>query len=189
MRSIYRGIIGFFCVAALAGLLIPPPVVAEDVVSDELLEVPPPKAEVITPEPSSEYVWIPGYWERDPGTWTWIKGHWDKPPDNNAHWKPGYWVWQEGKWHWNRGHWEALNTEFIVPDALAIPETLDEIVPPKPSSTDSWVPGYWEWDGTWIWMPGYWTTKPDPNAVWVVGQWEKYDKSGWRWIGGHWEVK
>ena len=34
---------------------------------------PPPKQEVIAVEPSPQYVWIPGNWEREPNKWVWVR--------------------------------------------------------------------------------------------------------------------
>ena len=52
----------------------------EEVIVDELIPIPELEFEVITEEPGDDYVWIGGYWERDPEEWTWTKGHWASHP-------------------------------------------------------------------------------------------------------------
>ncbi len=66
---------------------------------------PPPNADVVTPQPASNALWIPGYWSFDGARYSWIPGHWEIPPPDAssyvaAHWEnrargyvyvPGYW--------------------------------------------------------------------------------------------------
>ncbi len=66
---------------------------------------PPPVADVVTPAPVANAVWIPGYWSFDGGRYSWVAGHWEIPPMNThtyvaAHWEnqgsgyffvPAYW--------------------------------------------------------------------------------------------------
>jgi hypothetical protein len=159
------------------------------VIADEPLPAPARKAEVITEEPSPEYVWVPGDWEREQDDWTWVEGHWEKPPHKNAHWQRGHWQWDKDYWRWLRGHWVTGSVGWIVDDIIEIPELLTETKPPKPGGENHWVAGYWEWNGKWTWIPGYWTSLPDPAAEWVAGHWEAYGTGGgWRWIAGHWQV-
>jgi hypothetical protein len=162
-----------------------------DIWTAEVIPIPKPKGETITPEPGPGYVWIPGYWERSPDTWDWISGHWAKPPDKKAHWVNGYWQWDEGKWHWMAGHWAVSNVGagMFVEQPVAIPALLNEPRPPKPDNTNRWVPGYWEWDGTWFWMPGYWSAKSDVDANWVSAGWTAAGDLGYKWTAGHWTVK
>jgi hypothetical protein len=162
-----------------------------DIWVEDLIPIPAPKQEVITEEPGEDYVWIPGYWERYPDEWEWIAGHWEKPPHKKAHWVNGSWRWEEGKWHWNPGHWMVsyLGTGLFVNEPLSSPPLLEETRPPKPSDYNHWVPGYWEWDGTWFWMPGYWTARTDVDAKWVPAGWTEAGEFGYKWTAGHWGLK
>src|SRR5262245_55825579 len=81
---------------------------------DQPIAAPPPKAEFITPEPSKEHVWIPGYWEREPNQWVWVQGHWDRPPLLPARWVTGYWKVKENRYHWHQGHWAIAENGVIV---------------------------------------------------------------------------
>jgi len=164
---------------------------AEAIIIEDPVDVPELREEIIEVEPSNEHIWIPGYWEREAGKWTWSKGHWGKPPHKKAHWVKGHWIHHEGKWQWHKGHWAVVpfREGYIVDEILDIPVRLKEVQPPKPTYKDHWVPGYWEWNGTWHWIHGHWTNKPHPNAEWVAGHWEKHGKGGWRWIAGHWNER
>lgn len=162
---------------------------AEVVVVDDLLAIPEDRVEVITVEPSHEYVWVPGYWERDPGKWTWAKGRWEIPPDRQVRGADGHWRYDMAKWRWMRGHWKVASLGYIVDEFIAVPVGLDEVRPQRPSRRHHWVSGYWEWDGYRFWKPGYWTLKPHPHAEWVPGHWDAYGLTGWRWITGHWNVR
>jgi hypothetical protein len=66
---------------------------------------PPPREEMRTTSPSSESVWVPGYWRWDNG-WVWIQGRWESPPERMATWVPGYWVQQGNTWVWYPGRWQ-----------------------------------------------------------------------------------
>jgi hypothetical protein len=65
----------------------------------------PPVADVMTPAPAPNALWIPGYWSYDGARYTWVAAHWEMPPPNAhayvvAHWEnrgnayafiPSYW--------------------------------------------------------------------------------------------------
>jgi len=170
-------------------LLVPTGAVAKEIIVDELIPIPPPEEEIVTVRPSTSDVWIPGYWERQPDTWTWIKGRWEKPPHKHAHWQKGQWSWQEGTWAWHPGHWVVANQGWVVDEMIDVPDPLYEMKPPKPSDKDHWVAGHWDWAGSWFWVPGYYTTKPKPDAEWVPGAWLPLADGGYWWMGGHWTVK
>jgi hypothetical protein len=167
------------------------PATYTDVWTEDLIPIPEPKEEIMTPEPGEDYVWIPGNWERSPDTWQWVTGHWEKPPHKKAHWVNGSWQWEEGKWHWMPGHWMVsyMDQGLFTTEPIAAPALIQETPPPRPTDKDHWVPGYWEWDGTWFWMPGYWTTKSDVDAKWVLPAWTKAGSLGYKWTAGHWVVK
>ena len=167
---------------AIAGL-------SAEVIVDEFIDIPDDKVEVITTEPGTDYVWIPGSWDRDPGKWTWIDGAWKKPPHEKSRWVDGHWKYDDAKWHWTSGQWIADSVGYIVDEIIDVPAVLVDTRPERPSKSHHWVAGYWEWDGFWVWNYGYWILKPDPKAEWVVGHWDPYGVEGWRWIAAHWNVR
>lgn len=154
---------------------------------DQPLTPPPPRPEIITPEPSKEHVWIPGYWERDPNKWVWVEGHWDKPPILPARWVTGYWKVEENRYHWHAGHWAIADNGVIVNKPYDQPPTPQQVAPPPPSPDQTWVAGRWDWNGHWVWAPGYFTVKPAPTATWVSGHWAQGLLGLYRWIPAHWE--
>ena len=105
-------------VVCALGLAVGANAVADDVILDEFIPIPPDEVEVISVAPAEDYLWVPGNWERDPGKWTWVKGHWDKPPHEKAHWRKGHWKWHEGKWHWYRGHWAVTGDYGWIVDEV-----------------------------------------------------------------------
>jgi hypothetical protein len=66
---------------------------------------PAPVADVVTPAPAANAVWIPGYWNFNGSSYVWTAGHWEMPPMGAssyvaAHWEnrggalayvPAYW--------------------------------------------------------------------------------------------------
>lgn len=159
----------------------------QPITSPTPLTPPPARQEIIKPEPSAEHVWIPGAWERQPGTWVWVEGHWDKPPLLPSRWVQGYWKYQEGQYQWHPGHWAASEQGIVAAKPMATPSIPSETIPPPPGANATWVPGHWEWNGTWVWVPGYYTIKPAAEATWVSGHWKQGLFGNWRWIAGHWE--
>lgn len=62
--------------------------------------------EVMPPQPTPSYVWVPGAyaWQPATRTYVWIPGHWTVPPAGQS-WVPGHWettptgnVWVDGRW-------------------------------------------------------------------------------------------
>lgn len=77
----------------------------------------------------------------------------------------------------------------VVAAPIAPPPAPDEVVPPQPSPTMVWVPGYWSFDGTnWTWVSGQYQTPPRPTAQWVPGHWVPQSGGGgvWVWVAGRW---
>lgn len=76
----------------------------------------------------------------------------------------------------------------VVIAPTAPPEARVEVIPPAPSSTVFWQPGYWSWSGTgWVWHRGHYEARPRPAAVWVPGQWQPAQGGGYSWVEGHWQ--
>ena len=167
-------------------------------IGQEYIEIPPPKFEVITAEPSGDHVWIKGHWRRSGNEWVWVPGRWVKPAKREARWEPGKWEYKNGSWVWVEGHWEIDHTRtgYIVKETYEIPARPARVVkveerPAAPGPGYVWVKGEWDWDGEWKWRRGYWIKKENPKAVWVPGRWEKYSNGVFghkRWIPGHWRV-
>jgi hypothetical protein len=67
---------------------------------------PPPRYEQTTPQPSSDTVWIPGYWFYRDGEQQWVSGHWDTPPRVGATWIPPRWERQGDGYVFIQGYWQ-----------------------------------------------------------------------------------
>jgi hypothetical protein len=67
---------------------------------------PPPRFEEMTPRPSSEYTWIPGYWAWHEGREQWIAGHWEVPPHVGATWVSSRWERQGDGYVFIQGYWQ-----------------------------------------------------------------------------------
>jgi len=76
------------------------------VVTQQLPPPPPaPYQETISPAPSPNAIWIPGYWSYDGRGYTWMHGGWETPPPNahayvSAHWERqgDHYVYLESSW-------------------------------------------------------------------------------------------
>jgi hypothetical protein len=157
----------------------------DEVVVDDYIDIPAAKVEEVTVAPSEEEIWIPGYWERDPGEWTWVKGRWAKPPHEKAYWQNGHWKWRDGQWHWSRGHW-AAGERVVVTKALPVPAPQVEVITKEPSKEHVWIPGSWERDpDEWTWVAGRWEKPPEKSAHWEPGHWN-WNEGEWHWDRGHW---
>lgn len=64
-------------------------------------------AEVRSPQPAPNYLWVPGYytWRASDRTYVWVPGHWAVPPDGHV-WVPGHWQTQPSGYTWVDGRWE-----------------------------------------------------------------------------------
>jgi hypothetical protein len=74
------------------------------------------KAETKGRAPSTDAIWVPGFWnlqgDRNTGTragWVWLPGQWLAPPVRGAHWVPAHWGWYDEWWSWIPGHWSREN--------------------------------------------------------------------------------
>jgi len=78
----------------------PAPGVEVNVESDP----PAPLAEVVSPSPGSDYVWIGGSWSWQ-NHWVWESGRWERPPFAGAVYVPHRYVDHNGKHVFVRGGW------------------------------------------------------------------------------------
>ena len=93
-------------VGLVAGLLVTGCVVRPVVVKTPP-PLPPPRAEVIVPQPSPAHVWIAGHWVWDgrAASYAWRPGHWAVPEAPTQRWVPGHWAARPGGYVWVEGHW------------------------------------------------------------------------------------
>jgi hypothetical protein len=67
---------------------------------------PAPQAETVTTRPSSDALWVPGYWSYDSGqNYSWVAGHWEIPPSGYSTFMPPQWRPQGNGYVYVRGHW------------------------------------------------------------------------------------
>jgi hypothetical protein len=88
-------------------------------------------------------------------------------------------------------------TTVAVPVANAAPGTVvvmqappapppPEAMPPRPSTSHIWIPGYWTYrNNQYAWMAGRWEVPPRSGAVWVAPRWEQ-DRGAYRFYEGYW---
>lgn len=69
-------------------------------------EPPPPRSEVKGVAPTSEHVWVPGYWSYANNRWVWIPGRWEARPRATATWVPSHWDQRGNGWVWTPGYWQ-----------------------------------------------------------------------------------
>lgn len=64
------------------------------------------QAESVTPRPTNEAVWVPGYWSYENGnSYSWVAGHWEIPPAGYRTFQPPQWERQGDGYVYVRGHW------------------------------------------------------------------------------------
>jgi len=65
---------------------------------------PPPPAAV--PErPTSQHVWLAGYWTWQNNRYEWMAGHWAMPPHSAANWVNPRWAPEGGSYRFHEGYW------------------------------------------------------------------------------------
>ncbi len=64
------------------------------------------QSEVIPPRPSSDYVWVAGYWAWRNDRYEWVAGHWSLPPHAGATWVPPRWEPESGSYRFYDGYWD-----------------------------------------------------------------------------------
>jgi hypothetical protein len=61
--------------------------------------------EVVLARPSSEHIWIPGYWTWQNSRYEWMAGHWELPPNSGAVWVAPRWEQQGNSYKFYEGYW------------------------------------------------------------------------------------
>jgi hypothetical protein len=62
--------------------------------------------EVVTARPSSDSVWVGGYWTWRNSRYEWIPGHWATPPRSGATWIPPRWEQEGNAYRFYEGRWD-----------------------------------------------------------------------------------
>lgn len=65
---------------------------------------PPPQTETMPPAPTSDSVWIPGYWNWANGQYTWVPGRYEAGRVDYT-WVPHRWENINGQWQMTGGTW------------------------------------------------------------------------------------
>jgi len=63
------------------------------------------QAEVVVARPSSDYLWVPGYWTWKDNRYEWMAGHWEIPPHSNSVWVAPHWEPEAGGYRFYEGYW------------------------------------------------------------------------------------
>lgn len=99
----------------------------------------PAKAPIAKPEtkgraPSTDAIWVPGFWnlqgDRNTGLrggWAWVPGRWLTPPVRGARWDPAHWGWSDGWWSWIPAHWVQPGRYGFPPSLQADEMSQNEI--------------------------------------------------------------
>lgn len=68
----------------------------------------PPAAVVETrpPAPGAAYVWTPGYYNYNGGSYAWVGGKWVTPPHGHHHYESGRWMHDKNGWYYRDGYWK-----------------------------------------------------------------------------------
>lgn len=84
---------------------------SQDVAGGYVVQSPPPSPtsqpyEPIPARPSSNAVWIPGYYNYTGTSYEWISGRWEIPPSPTSVWAQPSWQPQGNGYVYVRGHWQ-----------------------------------------------------------------------------------
>lgn len=61
--------------------------------------------DVVIAQPSSQYVWLAGYWTWRNERYEWMAGHWEMPPSSNSVWMTPRWEQQGNAYRFYEGYW------------------------------------------------------------------------------------
>ncbi len=71
-----------------------------------VMQAPPaPQPEAVPARPSSDHVWIAGYWTWQDSRYAWMAGHWEMPPSRGAVWINPRWQPEGGAIRFYEGYW------------------------------------------------------------------------------------
>ncbi len=87
---------------------------------------PPPRDDVVPPQPGEDYVWLPGYWRWTDQGYEWSQGHWEEPPGRDYAWQRSGWVRQGTGYRFVPGHWYRYGTPHDVPYVVRYPGRTPE---------------------------------------------------------------
>jgi hypothetical protein len=65
------------------------------------------------------------------------------------------------------------------------PPAPPDVQGPAPGPASAWVPGHYQWFGSYQWVAGAWAPLPGGAEAWVPGQWVS-NAHGWYWSPGYW---
>jgi len=65
----------------------------------------PQAAQAIPTQPSSQHVWVDGYWTWQNNRYEWMAGHWQVPPFAGARWESPRVVQESGGYRFYEGRW------------------------------------------------------------------------------------
>ena len=72
-----------------------------------VIQAPPaPQPEAVPERPSSQHVWIAGYWTWQNNGYAWMAGHWELPPSSTAVWVDPRWTPEGGSYRFYEGYWK-----------------------------------------------------------------------------------
>ena len=66
---------------------------------------PAPQPEAVPERPSSQHVWVGGYWTWQNNRYAWMAGHWEVPPHSGATWVNPRWQPENGAIRFYEGYW------------------------------------------------------------------------------------
>lgn len=138
-----------------------------------------------TRRPSSQSVWIGGYWDYDAssGRYVWVGGTWRVPPPGRT-WVPGAWYRDEQAWYRVAGFWSPTPASPYRAQGPPSPPS-QEARGPRPSARHLWVPGHYVPQGdTVAWKPGFWS-ELQPGWTWIPATWLSRPQ-GWVFQDGFW---
>lgn len=168
-------------------------------------EAPPaPHSEVMPARPSSDHVWVAGYWTLNSGRYQWNAGRWEVPPRANMVWVSPRWEPRGNRYVFVNGYWSdpSVAMPAAPPPAVvysAPPQSQQQVVivsgppPPRPEMIYPppgpgfvWVNGFWLWRaGRYHWVEGHYERPPRGMRYWNEPRWERRG-GNYFMIQGHW---
>lgn len=63
------------------------------------------QVETVSQRPSSQHIWIAGYWTWQDNRYAWVAGHWERPPSNSTAWVNPRWEPEGSAFRFYEGYW------------------------------------------------------------------------------------